>query len=73
MEAQFTDTNLQLKNIPKSLTVSDTEYYFRGSVTTPDNQKQTISYDTIGHYHAHTYRHSMYAKCMTILKKRYMQ
>jgi len=43
MDTQFTDTNLQLKNIPKSLTVSDTEYYFRGSVTTPDNQKQTIS------------------------------
>lgn len=56
LDAQFTDTNLQLKNIPKSLTISDTEYYFRGSVTIiiNDKQKQTISYDTIGHYHAHT-------------------
>lgn len=45
MDAKFTNTNLQLKNIPKSLTVSETEYYFRRSVTTPDNQKQTISHD----------------------------
>lgn len=57
MNAQFTDTNLQLKYIPKCLTVSGTEYYFRGSVTTPDCQKQATSYDMVGHYHAHTYRH----------------
>lgn len=43
MDAQFTDTNLQLNHIPKFLTVSDTKYYIRGSVTTPENQQEVTS------------------------------
>jgi len=51
IDAQFIDTNLQLNHISKCLTVSEIEYYFRGLVTTPDNQKQATSFDTLGHYH----------------------
>jgi len=44
MDTQFTDTNLQLDHIPKHLTISDTEYYFRGTVTTPEKQQKVTSY-----------------------------
>lgn len=54
---QFTDSRLRLYHIPKYIKTLTSMYYFRGSITTPDKQQETISHTMLGHYHAHTYRH----------------
>jgi len=55
-DALFTDTRILLNHIPKSISTPQSQYYLRGLGTTPDNQQSTTSYETIGHYHAHTFR-----------------
>lgn len=56
MGGQFTDTSMRLNSIPKHIRALEEIYYFRGSVTTPDDQQGTTAHTTLGHYHAHTYR-----------------
>lgn len=53
----FTDTKIQLNNIPKCIKINETEFILRGSVTTPDQQQNVVSHTYLGHYHAHAYRH----------------
>jgi len=55
-DALFTDTRILLNHIPKYITTPQTQYYLRGLGTTLDMQQSTTSYETIGHYHAHTFR-----------------
>lgn len=55
-DAQFTDTRILLNHIPKYISTPQFQYYLRGLGTTPDTQQSTISYKSIGHYHAHTFR-----------------
>jgi len=55
-DALFTNTRILLNHIPKSISMPQTKYYLRGLGTTPDIQQSTTSYETIGHYQAHTFR-----------------